>query len=172
MGKLEIPSMYYVAAALLVLSGLFYSASHHELGLFGANVCSYGRRSATARWSSLPAARWPPPGACSSASSSGTRVGAHALGALPRQFLADGGGGIADLVDGLLQLLLRYAERVRPVLDLEGLVHVDLAAVSCPRFVRLSIACPPSWKSKTPPWTGRSKRQDRRPYVEAHASRL
>lgn len=42
MGKLEISSMYYVAAALLVLSGLFYSASHHELGQFGANVCSYG----------------------------------------------------------------------------------------------------------------------------------
>ena len=42
MGKLEIPSMYYVAAALLVLSGLFYSASHHELGQFGANLCSYG----------------------------------------------------------------------------------------------------------------------------------
>ncbi|MEY9754106.1 hypothetical protein ABIE73_001501 [Bradyrhizobium yuanmingense] len=35
-------SMYYVAAALLVLSGLFYSASRHELGQFGANVCSYG----------------------------------------------------------------------------------------------------------------------------------
>jgi hypothetical protein len=34
--------MYYVAAALLVLSGLFYSASHHELGQFGADVCTYG----------------------------------------------------------------------------------------------------------------------------------
>ena len=34
--------MYYVAAALLVLAGLFYSASHHELGQFGADVCSYG----------------------------------------------------------------------------------------------------------------------------------
>lgn len=34
--------MYYVAAALLVLSGLFYSANHHELGQFGADVCSYG----------------------------------------------------------------------------------------------------------------------------------
>ncbi|MCP3384729.1 hypothetical protein NLM31_30590 [Bradyrhizobium sp. CCGUVB4N] len=34
--------MYYVAAALLGLSGLFYSASHHELGQFGSNVCSYG----------------------------------------------------------------------------------------------------------------------------------
>jgi hypothetical protein len=35
-------AMYYVAAALLGLSGLFYSASHHELGQFGSNVCSYG----------------------------------------------------------------------------------------------------------------------------------
>ena len=34
--------MYYVAAALLVLSGLFYSAGHHELGQFGADVCTYG----------------------------------------------------------------------------------------------------------------------------------
>jgi hypothetical protein len=38
----ERSSMYYVAAALLVLSGLFYSASHHELGQFGTNMCSYG----------------------------------------------------------------------------------------------------------------------------------
>jgi hypothetical protein len=35
-------AMYYVAAGLLGLSGLFYSASHHELGQFGSNVCSYG----------------------------------------------------------------------------------------------------------------------------------
>ena len=34
--------MYYVAAALLGLSGLFYSADRHELGPFGADVCSYG----------------------------------------------------------------------------------------------------------------------------------
>jgi hypothetical protein len=34
--------MYYAAAALLGLSGLFYSASHHELGQFGADVCTYG----------------------------------------------------------------------------------------------------------------------------------
>jgi hypothetical protein len=34
--------MYYVAAALLVLSGLFYSAGRHELGQFGTDVCSYG----------------------------------------------------------------------------------------------------------------------------------
>ncbi|MCP3476980.1 hypothetical protein NLM33_43260 [Bradyrhizobium sp. CCGUVB1N3] len=34
--------MYYVAAALLGLSGLFYSASHHEIGSFGVTVCTYG----------------------------------------------------------------------------------------------------------------------------------
>ena len=34
--------MYYVAAVLLALSGLFYSAGRHELGSFGADVCSYG----------------------------------------------------------------------------------------------------------------------------------
>lgn len=42
LGALERLPMYYVSAALLVLSGLFYSASHHELGQFGANMCSYG----------------------------------------------------------------------------------------------------------------------------------
>lgn len=42
LGALERLPMYYVAAALLVLSGLFYSASHHELGQFGANMCGYG----------------------------------------------------------------------------------------------------------------------------------
>lgn len=34
--------MYFVAAALLVLSGVFYSASHHEIGSLGGTVCSYG----------------------------------------------------------------------------------------------------------------------------------
>ncbi|WGD54836.1 hypothetical protein QA641_13495 [Bradyrhizobium sp. CB1650] len=34
--------MYYVAAALLVLSGLFYSAGHHEIGSLGATMCTYG----------------------------------------------------------------------------------------------------------------------------------
>ena len=34
--------MYYVAAALLGLSGLFYSASQHEIGAFGTSVCVYG----------------------------------------------------------------------------------------------------------------------------------
>jgi hypothetical protein len=34
--------MYYIAASLLGLSGLFYSAGHRELGSFGADVCSYG----------------------------------------------------------------------------------------------------------------------------------
>ena len=34
--------MYYVAAALLGLSFLFYSASHHEIGSFGLTMCTYG----------------------------------------------------------------------------------------------------------------------------------
>jgi hypothetical protein len=35
-------SMYFVAAALAVLSGLFYAASQHEIGSFGATMCQYG----------------------------------------------------------------------------------------------------------------------------------
>jgi len=34
--------MYFVAAALLVLSGLFYAASHNEIGRLGADMCNYG----------------------------------------------------------------------------------------------------------------------------------
>ena len=34
--------MYLVAAALFVLSGLFYSASHDEIGSVGLEVCRYG----------------------------------------------------------------------------------------------------------------------------------
>jgi hypothetical protein len=33
--------MYVVAGILAVLSGLFYAAGNHELGSFGADVCSY-----------------------------------------------------------------------------------------------------------------------------------
>jgi hypothetical protein len=35
--------MYYAAAVLVVLSGLFYAAGHHELGSFGSDMCHYGR---------------------------------------------------------------------------------------------------------------------------------
>ena len=35
--------MYFVAAVLAVLSGLFYAASRHEIGSFGATMCHYGR---------------------------------------------------------------------------------------------------------------------------------
>jgi hypothetical protein len=35
-------SMYFVAAVLAVLSGLFYAASRHEIGSFGATMCQYG----------------------------------------------------------------------------------------------------------------------------------
>jgi hypothetical protein len=34
--------MYFVAAALAVLSGLFYAASHHEIGSLGVDMCRYG----------------------------------------------------------------------------------------------------------------------------------
>jgi hypothetical protein len=34
--------MHFVAAALLVLSGLFYAADHHEIGSLGVAMCSYG----------------------------------------------------------------------------------------------------------------------------------
>jgi hypothetical protein len=34
--------MYFVAAALAVMSGLFYAASRHEIGSFGATMCDYG----------------------------------------------------------------------------------------------------------------------------------
>jgi len=35
--------MYFVAAVLTVLSGLFYSAGHHEIGSLGVEMCRYGR---------------------------------------------------------------------------------------------------------------------------------
>jgi hypothetical protein len=34
--------MYFVAAALVVLSGLFYAAGNHDIGSFGSQVCEYG----------------------------------------------------------------------------------------------------------------------------------
>jgi hypothetical protein len=34
--------MYFVAAALVVLAGLFYAAGHHEMGAFGVEMCRYG----------------------------------------------------------------------------------------------------------------------------------
>ena len=34
--------MYFVAGILVVLSGLFYSASHHEIGSLGVQMCQYG----------------------------------------------------------------------------------------------------------------------------------
>lgn len=33
--------MYFVAAVLLVLAGLFYAASHHEIGTLGVQMCRY-----------------------------------------------------------------------------------------------------------------------------------
>jgi hypothetical protein len=34
--------MYFLAAVLLVLSGLFYAAGHHEIGSVGVEMCRYG----------------------------------------------------------------------------------------------------------------------------------
>ena len=34
--------MYFVAAVLVVLSGLFYAASRHEIGSLGTTMCQYG----------------------------------------------------------------------------------------------------------------------------------
>jgi hypothetical protein len=34
--------MYVVAAALAVLSGLFYAADQHEIGSLGVEMCRYG----------------------------------------------------------------------------------------------------------------------------------
>ncbi|MBR0694807.1 hypothetical protein [Bradyrhizobium lablabi] len=34
--------MYFVAAVLAVLSGLFYAANHHEIGSLGGTLCRYG----------------------------------------------------------------------------------------------------------------------------------
>jgi hypothetical protein len=35
-------SMYFVAAVLVVLSGLFYAAGNHEIGPLGVEMCRYG----------------------------------------------------------------------------------------------------------------------------------
>jgi len=34
--------MYWVAGALVVLSGVFYAAGNHELGSLSGDVCRYG----------------------------------------------------------------------------------------------------------------------------------
>jgi hypothetical protein len=34
--------MYFVAAVLAVLAGLFYAAGNHEIGGWGVEVCRYG----------------------------------------------------------------------------------------------------------------------------------
>jgi hypothetical protein len=34
--------MFFVAAVLTILSGLFYAASHHEIGSLGVTMCQYG----------------------------------------------------------------------------------------------------------------------------------
>ena len=34
--------MYFVAAVLVVLAGLFYAAGHQEIGALGVQMCRYG----------------------------------------------------------------------------------------------------------------------------------
>ncbi|HLX17501.1 MAG TPA: hypothetical protein VKS24_20110 [Bradyrhizobium sp.] len=34
--------MHFAAGALVVLSGLFYAADHHEIGSLGDTMCRYG----------------------------------------------------------------------------------------------------------------------------------
>ena len=34
--------MYFVAAVLVVLAGLFYAAGHHEIGSLGVQMCRLG----------------------------------------------------------------------------------------------------------------------------------
>jgi hypothetical protein len=34
--------MYFVAAVLTVLAGLFYAAGNHEIGWLGVDMCRYG----------------------------------------------------------------------------------------------------------------------------------
>ena len=34
--------MYFLAAVLAVLAGLFYAAGHGEIGSFGVQMCRYG----------------------------------------------------------------------------------------------------------------------------------
>jgi hypothetical protein len=34
--------MYFVAAALAILSGVLYAAGQHEIGSFSSDVCRYG----------------------------------------------------------------------------------------------------------------------------------
>jgi hypothetical protein len=50
--------MYFVAAVLLVLSGVFYAAGNHELGSLGADVCRYGRMFCDSPLYALLAAVW------------------------------------------------------------------------------------------------------------------
>ena len=34
--------MFFVAGVLVILSGLFYAAGHHEIGRLGVEMCRYG----------------------------------------------------------------------------------------------------------------------------------
>ena len=63
--------MYFVAAVLAVLSGLFYAAGNHEIGSYSSDVCRYGSMFSTIRTMCWSAPVSPRSGAPSSASSDG-----------------------------------------------------------------------------------------------------
>src|SRR6266545_989111 len=73
-----------------------------------------------------------------------------------RQFLADGGGRIPDLIDGLLQHFPGHAELPCPVLDLVGFLHVDFAAVLRPSARQITHPSPPAQLRERRPFADRA----------------
>jgi len=59
--------MFFVAAILAILSGLFYAAGHHEIGSLGERCTNTAARFATIRWSCWSLPGWLRAGAHSSA---------------------------------------------------------------------------------------------------------
>ena len=176
-------SMYYVAAALLGLSGLFLLREPSRARPVRRRTCAaMAARSAIIRWSSSPGLRSPPPGACSSASSR-RKPGVHGRPGLMIPMRLDGRPLTSPIPCGRRRPNCRPCRQ--PFADFsfdtpsacvqyltsKASCMLILLRSGCPRFVRLSIAYPPSWKSKTPPWTGRSKRQDET-IRRGYASRL
>ena len=75
--------MFFVAAVLTILSGLFYAAGRHEIGSLGVRCANMAARFATIRFSCWSLPGWPRAGARSSAC-------ANALVRRPADFGEDG----------------------------------------------------------------------------------
>jgi hypothetical protein len=56
-------------------------------------------------------------------------VHAARFDSLCRQFFPYRGGAVADLVNRLLKFFLRHLQMLGPVLNLQGIMHIDLRAV-------------------------------------------